>query len=88
MATRYDGKEVRGPRPGVYGWHSYCLRLRGLRPPPSVSDLLKAAGFGHRKAWPEGKREIFRLSDGEVMGKFDVFEASDWLKAIATPLAA
>ena len=44
---------------------------------PTLGDALVAAGYGHRPAKIEGKREVYRLSDGEIAGTFDAFEA--WL---------
>lgn len=45
----------------------------------NLSQQLADAGFGHRPCRIVNKREVFRASDGEVMGQFDAFEAYYWL---------
>lgn len=37
----------------------------------SISDILKAAGFGHRPSPIAGKREVYNLETGAVLGCFD-----------------
>jgi hypothetical protein len=45
----------------------------------TLGDALADYGYGHRLSKIEGKREVYRLSDGEVVGTFDAFEAWDFL---------
>lgn len=46
---------------------------------PTLGDALEAAGYGHRPSNIDGKREVYRLSDGEIAGTFDAMEAWDFL---------
>jgi len=51
----------------------------------STSDMLAAAGFGHRinaNTINTGRRTVFRLDDLSVVGDFTVFEADDFLKGL------
>jgi hypothetical protein len=48
----------------------------------TLGDALADYGYGHRPSNIDGKREVYRLSDGEVAGAFDAFEAWDFLTRV------
>lgn len=52
----------------------------------TIEDRLTAAGYGHRrdeKSVSDGRHTVFRMTTGEVVGRFDAFDAL----AIATTAA-
>lgn len=54
---------------------------------PTVSDELKAAGFGHRKTVTSanlGKREVFSIKTGEIVGVMSAMEAIEFLRALSS----
>lgn len=49
----------------------------------TLADQLADAGYGYRPSKFPNKQEVFRVSDGEVMGQFDAFQAYHWLTRLA-----
>lgn len=47
--------------------------------PRSISDRLKALGFGHRKGFRDGYREVFNLATGDIVGDLTAHEACGFL---------
>ena len=50
----------------------------------SISDQLAAMGYGHRRddtTENDGKRVVFNVESGKIVGRFDAFEAIRFLKA-------
>jgi hypothetical protein len=52
----------------------------------SLADALAAAGFGYRPSRYPDKREVYRLSDGEVMGQFDAAEGWEFVRKADDPM--
>ena len=59
------------------------LPVPAMFAPLTLGEALEVAGYGHRSSRIEGKREVYRLSDGEIAGIFDAFEAWDFLTSAA-----
>jgi hypothetical protein len=55
---------------------------------PTLAEQLRAAGYGYRPSKIVNKQEVFRMSDGDVMGQFSAFEAYHWLTRLAPADAA
>lgn len=56
---------------------------------PTLTEALRAAGYGHRKPTPEESRHsyahtIYRLGSGEVVGVMTASEAWRWLRKRAS----
>lgn len=51
----------------------------------TISERLRRVGYGHRfSLGHDGRREVYRLADGEVIGRLSAFEAVDLLNVHAT----
>lgn len=50
----------------------------------TIHAKLVRLGYGHRRDHTtenDGRHIIYRISDGKIMGRFDVFEAIKFIKA-------
>lgn len=48
----------------------------------SIAELLHDAGYAYRPCHLEGKREVYRASDGKIAGLFDAYEAAYFVKSL------
>jgi hypothetical protein len=50
----------------------------------SIAEMLHDAGYAYRPCRIEGKREVYRASDGKVVGLLSACEAADFVKSLDT----
>jgi hypothetical protein len=48
---------------------------------PSIASTIRAAGFDYRPSRYVGKREVFNVATGEIVGQFEAHEALDYARA-------
>ena len=48
---------------------------------PSIASIIRAAGFDYRPGRYDGKREVFSVATGEVVGQFEAHEALAFVRA-------
>lgn len=49
---------------------------------PTLTEALRAAGFGHRSATVHQPHEVFRAADGVVVGRMHASEAWEFLRSL------
>lgn len=46
----------------------------------TIAALLRAAGYGYRASRIQGRREVYRIADGAIMGQMTAAEAVTFLE--------
>lgn len=48
----------------------------------TIAEMLHDAGYAYRPCHIEGKREVYRISDGRIEGIFAACEACDFIESL------
>ena len=48
----------------------------------TIAEELAEAGYSYRKSRMEGRREVYRISDGLVIGQFTAWDAVQFLERL------
>lgn len=48
----------------------------------TIAEELAEAGYGYRQSRMVGRREVYRVSDGRVVGQFTAWDAVQFLESL------